>query len=85
MWEACTGRCLYSQVMTSRAPGPDGEQEEGREEDAGPRSLTHLLPMPRSSRLATVTAEHNIQLYQLPALCTKQQVCGRHLYLGLSR
>lgn len=71
------GRCVYNQVMTSSSapPASDGEDKQ-QEEDAGPLSLTHLLPMPASCRLATVTAEHNIQLYQLPALSSTQQQVG---------
>uniref|UniRef100_A0AAQ5XW13 U3 small nucleolar RNA-associated protein 13 C-terminal domain-containing protein n=1 Tax=Amphiprion ocellaris TaxID=80972 RepID=A0AAQ5XW13_AMPOC len=41
-----------------------------------PRSLTYLFHLPESSRLATVTAEHNILLYQLPGLSTQQQFVG---------
>uniref|UniRef100_A0A674NEL3 Transducin beta like 3 n=1 Tax=Takifugu rubripes TaxID=31033 RepID=A0A674NEL3_TAKRU len=44
--------------------------------DDNPRSLTHLLLLPASSRLATVTAEHNITLYQLAGLTTLQQFVG---------
>uniref|UniRef100_A0A671SXC4 Transducin (beta)-like 3 n=1 Tax=Sinocyclocheilus anshuiensis TaxID=1608454 RepID=A0A671SXC4_9TELE len=41
-----------------------------------PRSLMHLLPMPQSNRLATVTAEHNLLIYQMPALTVQQQFVG---------
>uniref|UniRef100_A0AAY4BCH0 U3 small nucleolar RNA-associated protein 13 C-terminal domain-containing protein n=1 Tax=Denticeps clupeoides TaxID=299321 RepID=A0AAY4BCH0_9TELE len=34
---------------------------------ASPQMLTHCLPLAASARLATVSAEHNIVIYQLPA------------------
>ncbi|CAL8305723.1 unnamed protein product [Merluccius merluccius] len=71
VWEASTSRCVYTQTLPSAAPS-DGE--EGGDDD--PRSLTYLLPMDASSRVAAVTAEHNITLYQLPALSTQQQFVG---------
>lgn len=68
VWEASTACCVYTQTLTAVS------DEEEEEKDDNPRSLTHLLHLPASSRLATVTAEHNILLYQLPALTTQQQV-----------
>uniref|UniRef100_A0A671SY00 Transducin (beta)-like 3 n=1 Tax=Sinocyclocheilus anshuiensis TaxID=1608454 RepID=A0A671SY00_9TELE len=47
-----------------------------QEDDLDPRSLMHLLPMPQSNRLATVTAEHNLLIYQMPALTVQQQFVG---------
>ncbi|XP_019737079.1 transducin beta-like protein 3 [Hippocampus comes] len=73
VWEASTARCVYSQALPSKL-GPSSEDEEETEDD--PRSLTYLLHLPESGRLATVTAEHNIVLYQLPALSTQQQFVG---------
>uniref|UniRef100_UPI003AAFAA71 transducin beta-like protein 3 n=1 Tax=Centroberyx gerrardi TaxID=166262 RepID=UPI003AAFAA71 len=73
VWEAGTARCVYTQSLPS---APSSVSEEGEEEDGDPRSLTYLLPLPASSRLATVTAEHNILLYQLPGLTTQQQFVG---------
>uniref|UniRef100_A0A3Q3W6A1 U3 small nucleolar RNA-associated protein 13 C-terminal domain-containing protein n=1 Tax=Mola mola TaxID=94237 RepID=A0A3Q3W6A1_MOLML len=61
VWEASTARCVYTQTLTT---------------DADSRSLMYLLHLPASSRLATVTAEHNILLYQLPDLTTQQQFVG---------
>lgn len=77
VWEAGTARCVYTQTLdaVSKKEGEEEEEadkEEEKEDD--PRSLTHLLHLPMSSRLATVTAEHNIVLYQLPGLTTQQQV-----------
>lgn len=71
MWEASTARCVYTQTLPS---APDAASEDDKEEDDNPSSLTYLLPLPSSSRLAAVTAEHNILLYQLPGLTTQQQV-----------
>ncbi|XP_068606297.1 transducin beta-like protein 3 [Brachionichthys hirsutus] len=72
VWNASTSRCVYTQkhVTTSE------KEEEEEENDDDPRSLTFLLHLPASSRLATVTAEHNIVLYQLPGLTTQQQFVG---------
>ncbi|KAM7386801.1 hypothetical protein PAMA_009431 [Pampus argenteus] len=69
VWEASTARCVYTQTLR-----PISEDEEENDDD--PRSLVYLLHMPTSSRLATVTAEHNILLYQLPGLTTQQQFVG---------
>lgn len=75
MWEASTARCVYAQTLdaVSKKEGEEDEAEEEEKED-NPLSLMHLLHLPVSSRLATVTAEHNIVLYQLPGLTTQQQV-----------
>ncbi|KAM6957199.1 transducin beta-like protein 3 [Aplochiton taeniatus] len=73
VWEASTARCVFSQSLV--AASPPGSEEGGLEAD-DPRCLTYCLPLPLSSRLATVTAEHNILLYQLPALTTQQQFVG---------
>ncbi|XP_057673752.1 transducin beta-like protein 3 [Corythoichthys intestinalis] len=73
VWEASTGRCVYQQPRpTNLSSPPEGEEKD----DGDPRSLTYLLDLPASARLATVTAEHNIVLYQLPALSTQQQFVG---------
>ncbi|GAA6228690.1 transducin beta-like protein 3 [Lates japonicus] len=74
VWEASTARCVYTQTLASTLTPVSGE--EGEEKDDDPRSLTHLLHLPTSSRLAAVTAEHNIMLYQLPGLTTQQQFVG---------
>lgn len=71
VWEASTARCVYTQTL----PSSSEEQEEEEKED-DPRSLTYLLHLPASSRLAAVTAEHNIMFYQLPGLTTQQQFVG---------
>uniref|UniRef100_A0A4W6DU19 Transducin beta like 3 n=1 Tax=Lates calcarifer TaxID=8187 RepID=A0A4W6DU19_LATCA len=74
VWEASTARCVYTQTLASTLTPVSGEEVEERDDD--PRSLTHLLHLPTSSRLAAVTAEHNIMLYQLPGLTTQQQFVG---------
>lgn len=72
VWEASTARCVYTQALPSTLNSSDDCEE--KEDD--PRSLTYLLHLPDSSRIATVTAEHNILFYQLPALTTQQQFVG---------
>ncbi|CAG11456.1 unnamed protein product, partial [Tetraodon nigroviridis] len=76
VWDPNTARCVFSQTLTGvSAKNEKGEGDEEEKEKAdNPRSLTHLLLLPASLRLATVTAEHNIMLYQLPGLTTLQQV-----------
>ncbi|KAM9394310.1 transducin beta-like protein 3 [Pholidichthys leucotaenia] len=72
VWEASTARCVYTQTLPSNLSHVSKEEEEGD----NPRSLKYLFHLPTSSRLATVTAEHNIIFYQLPALTTQQQFVG---------
>ncbi|XP_072549538.1 transducin beta-like protein 3 [Salminus brasiliensis] len=70
VWESSSARCVFTQTLPS-APISDPEQADG-----DPLSLVYCLPMPLSNRLATVTAEHNILLYQLPSLSVQQQFVG---------
>uniref|UniRef100_A0A8C1RV73 Transducin (beta)-like 3 n=1 Tax=Cyprinus carpio TaxID=7962 RepID=A0A8C1RV73_CYPCA len=70
VWDSSSARCVFTQVL------PDAPALKIEEGDLDPRSLMHLLPMPRSNRLATVTAEHNILIYQMPALTVQQQFVG---------
>lgn len=72
VWEASTARCVYTQSLPLTL-APSSEEDE---EDDNPRSLTYLFHLATSSRLATVTAEHNILFYQLPSLITQQQFVG---------
>ncbi|KAL0993109.1 hypothetical protein UPYG_G00103330 [Umbra pygmaea] len=74
VWESSTSRCVFAQALPSASPV--GCSQGGVLEDGDPRSLTYCLPMPTSFRLATVTAEHNILLYQLPGLTIQQQLVG---------
>ncbi|KAF6717501.1 Transducin beta-like protein 3 [Oryzias melastigma] len=73
VWDASTGRCVYTQKAPSTL---SSATEEAEEQDDSPFSLTHLFYLPTSHRVATVTAEHNILLYQLPGLTTQQQFVG---------
>lgn len=73
VWEASTARCVYTEALPSSTTPVS---EEGEEEEGNPRSLTYLLHLCASSRLATVTAEHNIVLYELPGLTKQQQFVG---------
>ncbi|XP_068192924.1 transducin beta-like protein 3 [Antennarius striatus] len=70
VWNASTACCVYTQTHATTS------ENEEEEKDDDPRSLTFLLHLPASSRVATVTAEHNILLYQLPGLTTQQQFVG---------
>ncbi|KAI2666592.1 Transducin beta-like protein 3 [Labeo rohita] len=62
VWDSKLARCVFTQTLPD---APDLNTEDG---DLDPRSLMHLLPMPQSNRLVTVTAEHNILVYQMPDL-----------------
>ncbi|KAE8283138.1 Transducin beta-like protein 3 [Larimichthys crocea] len=68
VWDASTACCVYAQTLATVS--------EEEDDDDNPRGLTYLLHLPASSRLATVTAEHNILLYQLPGFTTQQQFVG---------
>uniref|UniRef100_A0AAR2J984 Transducin (beta)-like 3 n=1 Tax=Pygocentrus nattereri TaxID=42514 RepID=A0AAR2J984_PYGNA len=70
VWESSTARCVFTQTLPS-APVSSPEQTDG-----DPLSLVYCLPLPLSNRLATITAEHNILLYQLPLLSVQQQFVG---------
>lgn len=76
VWEASTSRCVYTQTLPSTLTTVSEAEGEEEEKDDDPRGLTYLLHLPASSRLASVTAEHNILLYQLPGLTTQQQFVG---------
>ncbi|RXN19837.1 transducin beta 3 [Labeo rohita] len=70
VWDSKLARCVFTQTLPD---APDLNTEDG---DLDPRSLMHLLPMPQSNRLVTVTAEHNILVYQMPDLTVQQQFVG---------
>ncbi|KAK7174258.1 hypothetical protein R3I93_001456 [Phoxinus phoxinus] len=70
VWDSSSARCVFTQTL------PDAPALSTEEADLDPRCLMHLLPMPQSNRLATVTAEHNILIYQMPTLTVQQQFVG---------
>ncbi|KAK9978161.1 hypothetical protein ABG768_019927 [Culter alburnus] len=70
VWDSSSAHCVFTQTL------PDAPALSTEEADLNPRSLMHLLPMPQSNRLATVTAEHNILIYQMPSLNIQQQFVG---------
>ncbi|KAM9780107.1 transducin beta-like protein 3 [Neosynchiropus ocellatus] len=72
VWNANSGRCVYTQTLSTLVPSPEEEEET----TDNPRGITYLFHLPSSSRLATVTAEHNILFYQLSDLSTLQQFVG---------
>ncbi|XP_077067777.1 transducin beta-like protein 3 [Siphateles boraxobius] len=70
VWDSSSARCVFTQTL------PDAPALSTEGADLDPRCLVHLLPMPQSNRLATVTAEHNILIYQMPTLTVQQQFVG---------
>ncbi|KAM6905329.1 transducin beta-like protein 3 [Xenentodon cancila] len=73
VWDTSSARCVYTQTLPSTL---SSVSEEDDKKDDNPGSLTYLFHLPVSCRLATVTAEHNILLYQLPDFTTQQQFVG---------
>ncbi|KAL4659135.1 transducin beta-like protein 3 [Arapaima gigas] len=73
VWEASTSRCVFTQAL-SDPPAPQNKM--GAEKEAEQLGLTYTLPLVNSARLAIVTAEHNILLYELPSLSVQQQFVG---------
>ncbi|KAG2455705.1 TBL3 protein, partial [Polypterus senegalus] len=65
VWEATTARCVFTQSGSSSP-----------QEDAEEQALTHGLLLPKTNRLATVTAEHNLLFYDLHTLALQQQFVG---------
>lgn len=61
MWEAASGQCVYTQP---RPPGP------GRE-------LTHCALARAAGLLLSVTADHNLLLYDVRSLRLQKQVSAR--------
>ncbi|XP_038675846.1 transducin beta-like protein 3 [Scyliorhinus canicula] len=69
IWEAYSGRCIYSQCVPGR---PQNEADDDSEE----QSLTHCMLVPATRKLTTVTAEHNILYYDLCTLKLERQFVG---------
>ncbi|XP_009993078.1 PREDICTED: transducin beta-like protein 3 [Chaetura pelagica] len=65
VWEVATAACVYSQTV------PFELQEEPSE-----HSLTQCLLLPARNQLLTVTAEHNILLYDAHTLQLRKQLAG---------
>ncbi|KAA0705315.1 Transducin beta-like protein 3 [Triplophysa tibetana] len=70
VWESSSARCVFTQTL------PDAPALSTDVGDLNPRCLVHCLPMLLSDRLVTVTAEHNILIYQLPSVTVQQQFVG---------
>lgn len=68
VWESSSARCVFTQTL------PNTAVSQSTQEDGDPLSLQYCLYLPLCNHLATVTAEHNILLYQLPCLTVQQQV-----------
>ncbi|MBN3316249.1 TBL3 protein, partial [Atractosteus spatula] len=71
VWEASSGRCIFTQTLPAEHPTGKAESDDGDE-----HSFTCCHPLPSSSRVAAVTAEHNFLLYDLPSLTLQQQFVG---------
>ncbi|XP_006637433.2 transducin beta-like protein 3 [Lepisosteus oculatus] len=71
VWEASSGRCIFTQTLPTGHPTGKAESDDGDE-----HSFTCCHPLPSSSRVAAVTAEHNFLLYDLPSLTLQQQFVG---------
>ncbi|XP_067911859.1 transducin beta-like protein 3 [Heterodontus francisci] len=69
IWEAYSGRCIYSQCMP-------GKPKKETEDDTDEQSLTHCMLVPATRKLTTVTAEHNILSYDLRTLKLERQFVG---------
>ncbi|NP_001080042.1 transducin (beta)-like 3 L homeolog [Xenopus laevis] len=70
VWDAATAVCVYGQTL------PHITEGNSTEEEANEHSLTHCLLIPDLSQVATVTAEHNILMYDLQNLQLKKQFAG---------
>lgn len=69
IWEARSGKCIYSQ----RVPGKPREEVE---DNADEQTLTHCMLVSATRKLTTVTAEHNILIYDLCTLKLERQFVG---------
>ncbi|XP_068102815.1 transducin beta-like protein 3 [Hyperolius riggenbachi] len=69
VWNAATSSCVYSQSLphTSKLTS---------EEEADEHSLTHCLLLANQRKILTVTAEHNILIYDLQDLQLEKQFAG---------
>lgn len=72
VWDSSSSRCVFTQTL----PDASSHTEDEDAEDEERLGLLQLLLLPRTGRLITVTAEHNILLYQTPTLAVQQQFVG---------
>ncbi|XP_075035403.1 transducin beta-like protein 3 [Mixophyes fleayi] len=69
VWDAATSKCVFSQ------PSPHTSKRTS-EEESDEHSLTHCLLLPNHQEIVTVTAEHNILMYDLHNLDLQKQFAG---------
>ncbi|XP_053550459.1 transducin beta-like protein 3 [Bombina bombina] len=69
VWDAASSKCVYSQTLPHIAKG-------NSDEETNEHSLTHCLLLPDQQQIATVTAEHNILMYDLQKLQLRKQFAG---------
>lgn len=69
VWDAATSRCVYSQSLPHTS-------KKVSEEEGDEHSLIHCLLLPNQREVLTVTAEHNILIYDLQDLQLKKQFAG---------
>uniref|UniRef100_H2ZTG7 Transducin beta like 3 n=1 Tax=Latimeria chalumnae TaxID=7897 RepID=H2ZTG7_LATCH len=69
VWEAASAHCVHIQSIPNRP-------QEDIDEDTKGHSLTSCMLVSATDKIATVSAEHNFLLYELPTLSLKQQFVG---------
>ncbi|KAG8433326.1 hypothetical protein GDO86_017564 [Hymenochirus boettgeri] len=69
VWDAASAVCVHSQTLAYINKGTPSEE-------ANEYSITHCLLFPNLEEIATVTAEHNIVVYDLHNLKLKKQFAG---------
>lgn len=74
VWDSRSSCCVFTQTLPNAPSVQHTDDEEDEDEER--LGLLQLLLLPRSGRLITVTAEHNILLYQMPTLTVQQQFVG---------
>ncbi|KAM4632578.1 transducin beta-like protein 3 [Discoglossus pictus] len=69
IWDAFSAKCVHSQTLPHTS-------NNSSEEEANEHSLTHCLLLPNQREVTTVTAEHNILMYDLQSLQLNKQFAG---------
>ncbi|KAM4698483.1 transducin beta-like protein 3 [Rhinophrynus dorsalis] len=69
VWDAASAQCVYTQSLPHTT-------NRDSDEEANEHSLTHCLLLPDQGEVVTVTAEHNILMYDLKDLQLKKQFAG---------